>query len=140
MRLIVRAMVMIVATLVAGTLLAGPAAAEKELRLATSRRMLSRFTSSIRPAYQQRQASMLRLCVFEPKMYLQRQPALERGDQMSNTAEITIRRLDHAADASALARLAGKDTRPAPPGRRARRLCRRRAPGRDGTVQRSSDR
>jgi hypothetical protein len=35
---------------------------------------------------------------------------------MSNTAEITIRRLDHTADAAALARLAGKDTRPAPQG------------------------
>jgi hypothetical protein len=32
---------------------------------------------------------------------------------MSNTAEITIRRLDRIADAAALARLAGKDTRPA---------------------------
>jgi hypothetical protein len=35
---------------------------------------------------------------------------------MSNTAEITIRRLDRTADARALARLAGKDTRPAPRG------------------------
>ena len=35
---------------------------------------------------------------------------------MSNTAEITIRRLDRNADAVALARLAGKDTRPAPQG------------------------
>jgi hypothetical protein len=35
---------------------------------------------------------------------------------MTNTAEITIRRLDPSADAAALARLAGKDTRPAPQG------------------------
>jgi hypothetical protein len=35
---------------------------------------------------------------------------------MSNTAEITIRRLDRTHDASALARLAEKDTRPAPHG------------------------
>ncbi len=35
---------------------------------------------------------------------------------MSNTAEITIRRLDRTTDAVALARLAGKDTRPAPRG------------------------
>jgi hypothetical protein len=35
---------------------------------------------------------------------------------MSNTAEITIRRLDRTRDAGALARLAGKDTRPAPQG------------------------
>jgi hypothetical protein len=35
---------------------------------------------------------------------------------MSNTAEITIRRLDPSADAVLLARLADKDTRPAPQG------------------------
>jgi hypothetical protein len=35
---------------------------------------------------------------------------------MSTTAEITIRRLDQSLDASALARLAQKDTRPAPRG------------------------
>lgn len=33
---------------------------------------------------------------------------------MSNTAEITIRRLDRTIDGPALARLAEKDTRPAP--------------------------
>jgi hypothetical protein len=41
---------------------------------------------------------------------------LSEVNQMSNTAEITIRRLDHTADAAVLARLAGKDTRPAPHG------------------------
>ena len=35
---------------------------------------------------------------------------------MSNTAEITIRRLDRTVDGAALARLAEKDTRPAPGG------------------------
>jgi hypothetical protein len=35
---------------------------------------------------------------------------------MSNTAEITIRRLDRTLDGPALARLAEKDTRPAPHG------------------------
>ena len=35
---------------------------------------------------------------------------------MTNTAEITIRRLDRTTDALALARLAEKDTRPTPQG------------------------
>jgi hypothetical protein len=50
-------------------------------------------------------------------MYLQgQQGSTSEVNHMSNTAEITIRRLDRNADAAALAQLAGKDTRPAPQG------------------------
>ena len=60
---------------------------------------------------------MLCLCNPPPIMYLHRQRTRKSEvTQMSDTAEITIRRLDQPADASALARLADKDTRPAPSG------------------------